>query len=115
MAETQTKRTVFYAPFNREMVLYANDLQAEERYPDGRLKMPPKSIQFVNNFYQTSDKKEIDWLKNHSEFKNGRISIIAEDAMSDILGHQAKKYGMSEEQLKDELNLKNAQNVTAGY
>lgn len=100
---TKQEQVIFYAPHNREMAIYANEIQMEERYPDGRLKKPPKCITFVNHFFNTSDATEITFLKNHAEFKNGRMTVIAPEAMSGILEHHSKVYGRSQEELKDEI------------
>lgn len=85
--------TIFYNPHNKEFRLGADAIQPEVRYSDGRIKTPAESIKFNQGIYRPPTSKHEQVVKECQEFKDGRVRIVTEEELQQIMAATAQSMG----------------------
>lgn len=85
------KEWIFFARFNRGLVIGANKLQAEMRaQTTGQIIQEAMNIHFRDGVYRTTSKREADFIKDTKDFKLGRIVEIREGQLDELMSRRAE-------------------------
>ena len=75
---------IFHAPDNDGLLIGANALGPEMRYPNGAVKQRSETLRFREGIYITRQKTTADYIKANNEFKIGRVKEITREQLGQI-------------------------------
>lgn len=109
MPFTMTKK-IYYSPTSKKMMLSAQRIAAEKKYPDGSIAVPTGYVQFEDHFLRSNHATQalhdqgheglkesivVQWLENSQPFKNGKFYQITQEQVEQYNHARAQIFNLA--------------------
>ena len=109
MADFKFNR-IYYSPTSRKMMLSAQRIAPERKYPDGTIAAPTGYVQFQDHFLRSNhatqalrdqghegikEKTVVDWLERSQPFRNKKFYQVGEDQVAQYNHARAQIFNLA--------------------
>ena len=101
---------IYYSPSSKKMMLSAQRIAPERKYPDGTVAVPTGYVQFQDHFLRSDhatqairdqghegikEKTVVDWLERSQPFRNGKFYQITEEQVEQYNHARAQIFNLA--------------------